>query len=189
MKAFLGFASLAAVVGAALLLHGAGHGSSPFAIALAKAAVKCPNIVDANAHSLPAGSQPTATLDDKCAIDFGIPGGATGAAGATGAPGAAGAPGKNGVSGYAMTRLVHINPRGGLVTATAMCKPGKKAIGGGASLEIDFPDGTVLRGAITASEPTPNGQGWTATAIGAVHSKPFHVASLKVTAVCAAVSG
>ncbi len=187
MKTFLGFASVAAVVAAALLLHGAGHASSPFAVALANAAVKCPNITDATAHGLPAGSAPTATLSDRCVLDFGIPAGATGATGAMGAPGAAGAPGTNGVSGYSLrSAKIEIDPKGGPAVATAMCAPGKKAIGGGA----EYSDGgkSFPSAAITASKPTPNGQGWTATARVTVRHKPYQIASLKVTAVCAVVS-
>ncbi len=89
---------------AVLLLHGARHASSPFTVAAAMAAAKCPDITDTNTHPLPYGALPTASLDPKtCAIDFGIPAGAPGTPGATGAPGAqgiAGAPGTNGVSGY-----------------------------------------------------------------------------------------
>jgi hypothetical protein len=80
------------------------------------------------------------------------------------------------------------------VVATAMCKPGKKAVGGGVSITTDggasFPNV-----AITESQPTPNGSGWTATAVRikqggqTVVNKTGGQAkeNLKVTAVCALV--
>jgi hypothetical protein len=191
MKTFLGFASIAAVVAAALLLHGAGHASSPFAVALANAAVKCPNITDATAHGLPAGSAPTATLSDRCVLDFGIPAGAKGDTGAAGIQGVAGTPGKDGVSGYGqVVSRVNLNSsKSNVYRAKATCPVGKKAIGGGAEYStdrgIDFPNV-----AIAASEPTPSGQGWSTVAINLNSSKSNRTGTIhiKVTAVCIAVS-
>jgi hypothetical protein len=191
MKALLGFASVAAVAVAVLLLHGAGHASSPFAVALANAAVKCPNITDATAHGLPAGSAPTATLSASCVLDFGIPKGDKGDTGPAGAQGAAGTAGTNGVSGYVM-RVNYTDARRGskqaALTATAKCPAGKKAVGGGVSVATDggksFPNV-----AITESQPTPNGNGWTA----AIRRLPIVITprpptfTLTVTAVCALV--
>jgi hypothetical protein len=80
MKVLLGFTAAGALLVAVLLLHGAGHGSSPFAVAVAKAATKCPDgFSSVGAHALPAGSQPTATLSSSCALEFGIPAGDKGA--------------------------------------------------------------------------------------------------------------
>jgi hypothetical protein len=197
MKALVSFASLAAIVVAVLLLHGAGHASNPFAVSLANAASKCPNIVDANAHGLPAGAAPTATLDDKCAIDFGIPAGAKGDPGAAGATGPAGAAGRNGVSGY-----VRVAAHSGLsksdagkavdvfLSATAKCPPGKKVIGGGAAMtKQEFVDRVAAQSErLMASQPTPNGQGWTATAVARRGRRPKSASILVVTAICAAVS-
>ena len=134
MKALLGFSSVAAVVVAVLLLHGAGHASSPFAVALANAAVKCPNITDATAHGLPAGSAPTATLSASCVLDFGIPKLATRATtGSAGAQGAAGTPGTNGVSGYVM-RVNHTDARRGTsklpLRPRRRVRPGRRQSGG-----------------------------------------------------------
>ena len=200
MKALLGFSSLAVVVAAVLLLHGAGHASSPFAVALANAAVKCPDgFANVTAHGLPAGSDPTSSLSDKCVLDLGIPAGATGAAGsagAAGAPGSAGAAGRNGVSGYGpVANRVNLNSSKSnayRTSATVKCPAGKKAIGGGASIAART--GEVF--AIETSQPTLDGQGWTAIAINLNSSKSnafkgnlnSSKSNMKVTAICAVVS-
>jgi hypothetical protein len=204
MKALLGFASVGAVVVAVLLLHGAGHASSPFAVAVANAAVRCPDgFSSVSAHGLPAGSQPTATLSASCALDFGIPVGATGAAGAAGPAGAqgpAGTPGTPGVSGYALktTTLNASKSNSYRLAATVKCPAGKKAIGGGArTTTLNASKSNSYRFAITTTQPTPDGQGWTAIAINLNSSKSNAFKGnlnssksnrLEVTVICAVVS-
>jgi hypothetical protein len=199
MKTLIRSASLAAIVAAVLLLHGGGHTSDPFAVAVANAATRCPDGFTVKVHGLPAGSDPTSSLSASCVLDLGIPAGAAGAPGATGAPGPAGTAGRNGVSGYALETVTAKSAvkAGGAgagsyrLAATAMCKPGKKAIGGGARMA-----GQVLDFTITASEPTPNGQGWTAR-MGVnprtgekvqIPAATIPAATLTVTAICAVVS-
>jgi hypothetical protein len=107
-----------------------------------------------------------------------------------------GAPGKNGLGGYQTTTTAtyrgtnEFRPGSG----TAKCPAGKKAIGGGYSIGTDSGGGKTFPSlAITASEPTANGQGWTATAY---LQDPKDVAGktkrpqvrLTVTAICAKVS-
>jgi hypothetical protein len=136
MKALLGFSAVAAVLAVVLLLHGAGHASSPFAVAVANAAVKCPDgFSSVSAHGLPAGSDPTATLSDKCALDFGIPAGTKGDKGDKGDTGAQGIAGPPGVSGfgpaYATTVKSSKSNSSERTRATAKCPAGKRAVSGG----------------------------------------------------------
>jgi hypothetical protein len=100
MKTLVGCTSLAAVVAVVLLLLGGGQASNPFAVAVADAAVKCPDGFTVKVHGLPAGSDPTSSLSASCVLDLGIPAGAKGPTGLAGTPGPTGAPGTNGVSGY-----------------------------------------------------------------------------------------
>ena len=81
MKMLVRSASLAALVAAALLLYGGGNASDPLAVAVANAAVRCPDGFTVKTHGVPAGSEPTSSLSASCELDLGIPGGATGAAG------------------------------------------------------------------------------------------------------------
>ena len=171
-------------------------------MAVANAAVRCPDgFSSVMAHGLPAGSDPTASLSDKCALDFGIPGGATGAPGAAGPAGSAGTPGTPGVSGYALktTTLNASKSNSYRLAATVKCPAGKKAIGGGASIRPIAIYGQASNDtfAITASGPTPNGQGWTAIAINLNSSKSNAFKGnlnssksnrLEVTVICAVVS-
>ncbi len=154
MKMLVRYASLAGLVAAALLLYGGGNTSDPLAVAVANAAVRCPDGFTVKVHSVPAGSAPTSSVSASCELDLGIP------AGATGAPGAAGTPGKSGVSGYVLATTVKSSKSNSQdrLAAVAECPAGKQANGGGASI-------TAGRGAvytIKTSEPTPNGLGWTA---------------------------
>jgi hypothetical protein len=179
MKTLIRCAPLAAAVAVVLLLYGGGHASSdPLAVATANAAVRCPDGFTVTVHGLPAGSAPTSSLSDACVLDLGIP------AGAMGAPGIAGPVGMNGVSGYALrtTTLNASKSNSYRVAATAMCPAGKKAIGGGSS--ITGGDGIL---AVTTSQPTPNGQGWTARAVKFGRDRLRGRVAFKVTAVCAAV--
>jgi len=183
MKTLVRWSSLAFAFAVVAMLYG-GHASDPVAVAVANAAVRCPDGFTVTAHGVPAGSQPTSSLSDSCVLDLGIP------AGASGSPGSAGTPGTNGVSGYALfattVKSVKSNSSERLA-AVAACPAGKKAIGGGASI-------TAGRGevfAITTSQPTPDGQGWRGTA---VRTKWYNektnesTRSLKVTVICAEVS-
>lgn len=175
MRTLIGYASVAAGVAVVLFLYGGRHASDPLTVAVANAATRCPDGFTVRAHGLPAGSQPTSSLSETCVLDFGIP---------------AGSPGTNGVSGYARfsTSLKGSKSNSSeRLATTATCPAGKKAIGGGASI-------TTGRGelfAITASQPTADGQGWTATAR---KTKWYNVKTnekgrlLKVTAICAVMS-
>lgn len=214
MKALLGLGAAGAMLAVFLLLHGAGHGSSPFAVAVARAATKCPDgFSSVSAHGLPAGADPTATLSDSCALSFGIPAGAKGDAGATGAPGAPGAAGPPGVTNFGPVGAVTVkstksNSSYRVVTeATARCPSGEKALGGGYAISVTV-DGAPARqtAAVRAvnlnssksnaykNEPTGDGTGWTVgvvtvvtpARIGPGHTHFSHVI-LKVTANCAKV--
>jgi len=154
MKTLVRCASLASVVAVVVLLYDGRNASDPLAVAVADAAVRCPDGFTVNVRGLPAGSTPTSSLSDSCVLDLGIP------AGATGPQGPAGTPGINGVSGYALSFTTVKSSKSknsqDRLAAVAECPAGKKAIGGGASI-------TAGRGAIytiMTSEPTPNGQGW-----------------------------
>ena len=208
MKALLGFAAVGAVLAAVLLLHGAGHGSNPFAVAVAKAATRCPDgFSSVSAHGLPAGSQPTATLSSSCALDFGIPAGDKGDKGDPGAAGAAGAPG---LSGYtqvvARTQLNSSKSNIYRTAATARCPAGEKVLSGGYVIAATVNGAPAtqtasVRGSNLNSsksnafrnEPTADGNGWTVGAVTAVitstRSNTFRAkVTLKVTANCAKVS-
>ena len=199
MKTLVRSASLAALVAAALLLYGGGRASDPLAVAVANAAVRCPDGFTVTVRGLPAGSQPTSSVSASCVLDLGIP------AGATGPPGSAGTPGTNGVSGITTIKTSKSNgsERSNIkndtserLTAVAECPAGKKAIGGGASI-------TAGRGAIytiMTSEPTPNGRGWLVSVGKTKYNEKTNESSktkynektndkgrLKVTAICAEV--
>ena len=194
MKTLVRSVSLAAIVAAVLLLHGGGHASSPFAVAVANAATRCPDGFTVKVHGLPAGSDPTSSLSASCVLDLGIPAGAKGPTGSAGTPGSAGAPGTNGVSGYALRTATVKSSKSNTserLAATATCPAGKKAIGGGASITARSGDYWV----IPTSQPTPNGQGWSAIAINLNSSKSNKVNlnssksnRLAVTVICAVVS-
>lgn len=193
MKTLVRYASLAALVAAALLLYGGGRASDPLAVAVANAAVRCPDGFTVKVHSVPAGSAPTSSVSASCELDLGIPGGATGPAGPAGA---AGTPGKSGVSGYVLSttkiRSTKSNTSDRLA-AVAECPAGKKAIGGGASITAG--GGAVFT--ITTSEPTPNGQGWkiktkwynvkTNESSKTKYNEKTNESSLTVTAICVVV--
>lgn len=208
MKALLGFTAAAAVVAAVLLLHGAGHGSSPFAVAVANAATRCPDgFSSVSAHGLPAGSQPTATLSSSCALDFGIPAGEKGDKGDTGPAGAAGAPGLSGYSQVvARTQLNSSKSNIYRTAATARCPAGEKVLSGGYVIGatiggVPVPQTAAVRAINLNSsksnayrnEPTADGNGWTVGAVTAIitSTKPnaFRAkVTLTVTANCAKVS-
>jgi hypothetical protein len=209
MKALLGIAAAGAVLAAVLLLHGAGHGSSPFAVALARAATKCPDGFNSvSAHGLPAGSDPTAILSDKCDLEFGIPAGAKGDTGASGAPGATGSPGLTDfhpVSARVTGKPIIKSNNGRIATAaTAQCPSGEKALGGGytiATLVNGVP--ATQTAAVRAvklnssksnayrNEPTADGTGWVVAAVTTVttsSSSARVLVTLNVTANCAKLS-
>jgi hypothetical protein len=96
------------------------------------------------------------------------------------------------VSGYALrsTTVNASKSNSYRLAATVKCPAGKKAVGGGASITGDY-------WVIPRSQPTPNGQGWTAIAINLNSSKSNAFKgnlnssksnAFKVTAICAAVS-
>lgn len=196
MKTLVRCASLASVLAVVLLLYDGGQASDPLAVAVANAAVRCPEGFTVKVHGLPPESEPTSSLSERCVLDLGIPAGATGAPGAAGpagAPGAAGAPGTNGVSGYApVSKTFTFGSKSYRWAGTAKCPAGKKAIGGGASVTTvaTGKNNSDNRWAITTSQPTPDGQGWTAvTTINTSKSNTFKVlppppGSLKVIAIC-----
>lgn len=81
--------------------------------------------------------------------------GPTGPAGPQGPAGPAGAAGAAGVSGWELaTSSVPPLDLGGDGSATALCAPGKKAVGGGV-------DGLRSGLSLVSSMPTPDGSGWT----------------------------
>jgi len=208
MKALLGFAAAGAVLAAFLLLHGAGHGSNPLALAVARAATKCPDgFSSVSAHGLPAGSQPTATLSNSCALDFGIPAGDKGDKGEAGAAGAAGAPG---ISGYTQTAAsINLNSSKSnayRTNATAKCPAGEKVLNGGYVIGatvngVPATQTTAVRAInlnssksnIYRNEPTPDGNGWVVSAVTTIKGSKSNSSdrvrvTLKVTANCAKVS-
>jgi hypothetical protein len=208
MKALLGLSSVAAVLAAVLLLHGAGHASSPFAVAVANAAVKCPDgFSSVTAHGPPAGSAPTATLSDKCALDFGIPAGDKGDKGDTGAQGSAGPPGVSGFGpAYATSVKSSKSNSSDRTTATAKCPAGEKAVSGGYTIAatiggVPAPQTAAVRAVnlnssksnVYRNEPTADGSGWTVEAATSVKSGKSNSSdrvrvTLKVTANCAKVT-
>jgi hypothetical protein len=171
MKTLIRYAAVAAAVAVVLFLYGGSHASDPLTVAMANAATRCPDGFTVKAHSLPAGSDPTSSLSESCVLDFGIP---------------AGTAGGNGVSGYALSTTVKSTKSNtsDRLAAVSMCPAGKKAIGGGAAVT----GGARQVFTITTSQPTPDGQGWTAI------TKWYNVKtnekgrSMKVTAICAVVS-
>jgi hypothetical protein len=211
MKALPGFAAAGAVLAAVLLLHGAGHASSPFAVAVARAATKCPDgFSSVGAHALPADSQPTATLSSSCALEFGIPAGDKGDKGDTGVQGVAGPPGLSGYTTASASSVANgkiiINSNNGMRTeATAVCPAGEKAVGGGYSIStlvngVPATQTAAVRAVklnssksnIYKNGPTSDGTGWTVGAVTAVipttRSNTFRArVTLKVTANCAKV--
>jgi len=179
MKALRGFACTAVVVAAVLLLHGAGHASSPFAVAVANAATRCPDgFSSVSAHGLPAGSEPTATLSASCALDFGIPAGDKGDKGDTGVQGSAGPPGPTNfgqttASALSTGKIKDLFPPGTYRTmAKANCPAGEKAVSGGyligaTNRGVPVPQTAVVGGSNLNSsksnafrnEPTRDGSG------------------------------
>lgn len=206
MKVPLGFAGAGALLVAVFLLHGAGHGSSPFAVAVAKAATKCPDgFSSVSAHGLPAGSQPTATLSNSCALDFGIPAGDTGGKGDAGAAGTPGAPG---VSGYTQTvAAINLNSSKSNIyrtTTTASCPAGERVLNGGYVIAATVNGAPAAQTAavqainlnssksnIYRNQPTSDGTGWVVAAVTTVKTAKSSGrvrVSLKVNAICAKVN-
>jgi hypothetical protein len=209
MKTLVSCASLVAVVALVLLLHGGGSASDSLGVAVANAATACPEGFTVTVQGLPAGSAPTSSLTQttpgasSCVLSLGIPAGSTGA---SGPPGTAGS---NGVSGYGLQTVKTKSPSPNTtdrLVATAKCPPGKKAIGGGGSINENFATAHASHTrsslsqiapevfAITTSQPTSNGQDWVTIAVsdpGTPSNEPDgdeHTATLTVTAICATAS-
>jgi len=198
MKALIGAALVASVLGAVLFLHGAGGSStaSPFSVSAAMAAAKCPDITDTNTHPLPYGQLPTASLDPRtCAIDFGIPAGKPGDPGAAGAVGPKGPTGQDGCCKEETTNLNSSRSNNLRMAGTANCPGGTTVTGGGAWA-------TTVHGSksrfnvsfiwvVTNSGPTKN-HGWRAEAtnLNSSRSNTYKTAAppppgtLTVTAIC-----
>jgi len=189
---------LALAVVSVLLLQGGGRASDPLGVAVANAATTCPSGFTVAVQGLPAGSAPTSSLaaptPDSCVLTLGIPAGATGAAGAAGT---------SGVSGYVLKTAHVTSSDTHSVTATATCPAGTKAIGGGGSVTVTKGKDMAARDgfAVTASEPTPNGGGWTVKSSNLSLSRSnvngtrlnssnleLSKSNVNVTAICAAVA-
>ena len=194
MKALIGAALVASVLGAVLFLHGAGGSStaSPFSVSAAMAAAKCPDITDTNTHPLPYGQLPTASLDPRtCAIDFGIPAGKPGDPGAAGAVGPKGPTGQDGCRKEETTNLNSSRSNNLRMAGTANCPGGTTVTGGGAEA-TDNTTGSLASyiWVVTGSGPTKGGHGWKAEAstVNGTRSNSFKgkapPGTLTVTAIC-----